>query len=130
MTVSHNNASPRIPRRFATHRQHPDLTPSWVILGLAIGPAVALGLGRFAYALLLPSMCAELGWNFAQAGVMNTANAAGYLIGAIVAAPVGRRMGDKRVFAFSLVLAALTVGASGLTVDFTALLLLRAAGGF
>jgi MFS family permease len=61
---------------------------------------------------------------------MNTPNAAGYLIGAIVAEPVGRRMGDKRVFAFSLVLAALTVGGSGLTADFTALLLLRAAAGF
>ena len=84
-----------------------DLTPSWVILGLAMGPAVALGLGRFAYALLLPPMRADLGWNFAQAGAMNTANAAGYLIGAIVAAPFGRRMGDKRVFAVSLVLTAL-----------------------
>ncbi len=130
MTVSHNNASPSLSGRSAANPHHPDLTPLWVILGLAMGPAVALGLGRFAYALLLPSMRAELGWNFAQAGAMNTANAAGYLIGAIVAAPVGRRMGDKRVFAFSLVLAALTVGASGLTADFAALLLLRAAAGF
>jgi len=92
-------------------------------------PAVALGLGRFAYALLLPSMRADLGWNFAQAGALNTANAAGYLIGAVVAAPVGRRMGDKRVFA-SLVLAALAVGASGLTADYLALLALRVAAGF
>ena len=111
-------------------RRQADLTPSWVILGLAMGPAVALGLGRFAYALLLPPMRANLGWNFAQAGAMNTANAAGYLIGALVAAPVGRRMGDKRVFAISLVLTALAVGASGLTADFMALLALRVAAGF
>jgi predicted MFS family arabinose efflux permease len=107
-----------------------NLTPAWVIVGLAMGPAVALGLGRFAYALLLPLMRADLGWSFAQAGALNTANAAGYLIGAIVAAPVGRRMGDKRVFAISLVLSALAVGASGLTADYTALLALRVAAGF
>jgi predicted MFS family arabinose efflux permease len=117
------------PGEFAAHRQA-DLTPAWVIVGLAMGPAVALGLGRFAYALLLPAMRADLGWNFAQAGALNTANAAGYLIGALVAAPVGRRMGDKRVFAFSLVLAALAVGASGLTADYMALLALRVAAGF
>jgi predicted MFS family arabinose efflux permease len=111
-------------------RRHPDLTPAWVIVGLAMGPAVALGLGRFAYALLLPPMRADLGWNFAQAGALNTANAAGYLIGAVVAAPVGRRMGDKRVFAISLLLTALAVGASGLTADFMALLALRVAAGF
>ena len=108
----------------------PDLTPSWVIVGLAMGPAVALGLGRFAYALLLPPMRADLGWNFAQAGALNTANAAGYLIGAIVAAPVGRRIGDKRIFAISLLFASLAVGASGLTSDYVALLALRVAAGF
>ena len=31
------------------------LTPMWVVVGLAMGPAVALGLARFAYALLLPA---------------------------------------------------------------------------
>jgi predicted MFS family arabinose efflux permease len=107
-----------------------DLTPSWVVVGLAMGPAVALGLGRFAYALLLPPMRADLGWSFAQAGAMNTANAAGYLLGALVAAPVGRRIGDKRVFAISLVLTAIAVGASGLTADYIALLALRVAAGF
>jgi predicted MFS family arabinose efflux permease len=129
MKVSPLSASPSIPDPSSTER-HPDLTPAWVIVGLAMGPAVALGLGRFAYALLLPPMRAALGWNFAQAGALNTANAAGYLIGAMVAAPLGRRMGDKEVFAASLVLAALAVGASGLTADYIALLALRVAAGF
>jgi predicted MFS family arabinose efflux permease len=118
-----------IPGPSAAHPQA-DLTPAWVIVGLAMGPAVALGLGRFAYALLLPPMRADLGWSFAQAGALNTANAAGYLVGAVVAAPVGRRMGDRRVFAISLVLTALAVGASGLTADFMALLALRVGAGF
>ena len=67
-----------------------------IVMGLAMGPAVGLGLGRFAYALLLPAMRLDLGWNYAQAGAINTANAAGYLIGALIAAPLAARFGDKR----------------------------------
>src|SRR5690242_19123766 len=69
-----------------------------VIAGLAMGLAVGLGLGRFAYALLLPAMRVDLEWSYAQAGAVNTANAAGYLIGALLAAPVASRIGDKRAF--------------------------------
>jgi hypothetical protein len=35
----------------------------WVVIGLAMGPAVALGLARFAYALLLPAMRVDPGWD-------------------------------------------------------------------
>ena len=56
-----------------------DLAPFWVPLGLSIGPLVALGLARFAYALLLPAMRTSLDWSYVQAGAMNTANAGGYL---------------------------------------------------
>jgi predicted MFS family arabinose efflux permease len=95
------------------------LTPLWVVVGLAMGPAVALGLSRFAYALLLPPMRADLGWSFADAGALNTSNAAGYLVSALVAAPFGKRMGDKPLFAVSLLLTALAVGArvSPLTIQ-------------
>jgi predicted MFS family arabinose efflux permease len=102
----------------------------WVVVGLAMGPAVALGLARFAYALLLPAMRADLGWDFAEAGAMNTANAAGYLAGAVVAAPVAKWAGDRRLFAVGLLLTAITVAASGLTADFSMLLALRLAAGF
>jgi len=50
---------------------------------LALGAAVSLGLARFAYALLLPPMRADLGWSYTTAGAMNTINAAGYLAGAL-----------------------------------------------
>lgn len=104
--------------------------PLWVVFGLAMGPAVALGLSRFAYALLLPAMRSDLGWSFADAGAMNTANAIGYLAGALLAAPIGKRAGDKGVFAAGLLLTALAVGATGLTANFTALLVLRLLAGF
>ena len=46
----------------------------------AIGLAgTALGLARFGYAVLLPSMRTDLRWSYTQAGGMNTANALGYL---------------------------------------------------
>ena len=83
-----------------------------------MGPAVGLGLGRFAYALLLPSMRLELGWNYAQAGAMNTANAAGYLIGALAAAPFAARFGDKRGFLLGLLLTAASLLATGLSSDY------------
>lgn len=105
------------------------LNSIWVAIGLAMGPAVALGLARFAYALMLPAMRAELGWSFADAGAMNTANALGYLAGALFAAPLGKALGDKRVFAAALVFTALAVGATGLTADFTLLLGLRLLAG-
>ncbi|HEY4254636.1 MAG TPA: YbfB/YjiJ family MFS transporter, partial [Roseomonas sp.] len=105
------------------------LTPLWVICGLAMGPAIALGLARFAYALLLPAMRAELGWSFADAGSMNTANAAGYLIGALLAAPVGRRIGDKAAFTLGLLATAVAIGLTGVTGNFPALLGLRLLSG-
>jgi predicted MFS family arabinose efflux permease len=51
---------------------------------LALAAAVSLGLARFAYALLLPAMRADLDWSYATAGAMNTVNAAGYLLGALL----------------------------------------------
>jgi predicted MFS family arabinose efflux permease len=106
------------------------LTPMWVVIGLAMGPAVALGLARFGYALLLPPMRAELRWSFADAGSLNTANAAGYLVGALLAAQAGRRFGEKRVFAYSLLATALAVGCTGATDGLALLLLLRLVAGF
>jgi MFS family permease len=60
---------------------------------LALAPAVGVGLCRFAYSLLLPDMRESLAWSYATAGFMNTANAAGYLTGALAASPIARRIG-------------------------------------
>ena len=70
------------------------LTTLVLALGLAASPAVALGFARFAYGLLLPGMRADLSWTYTQAGLMNTANAGGYLAGALVAGgPIGLPLG-------------------------------------
>lgn len=105
------------------------VTPFWIVLGLAMAPTIALGLARFAYALLLPPMRHDLHWSFADAGAMNTANAAGYLIGALSAAALGRMLGSKRVFSVSLLVTAVAVAASGTTDRFALLLVLRFVAG-
>src|SRR3978361_2377706 len=59
--------------------------------GLSFGSANALGLTRVSYETLLPAMKADLGWSFAQAGAMNTANPFGYLLGALAFPFISRR---------------------------------------
>lgn len=100
-----------------------------VALGLAVGPTVALGLARFAYALLLPPMRASLHWSFATAGAMNTANAAGYLVGALMAATISRRWGARRVFVGGVVTTGVFLLASAVTGNVTILLALRVLAG-
>jgi predicted MFS family arabinose efflux permease len=62
-----------------------------IAVGLSIGAAVALGFSRFAYALLLPAMRADLGWTYVEAGALNTAIGAGYIVGALLAAWTAKR---------------------------------------
>ncbi len=104
-------------------------TPLAVAAGLAMAPAVALGLARFAYALLLPAMRADLGWTYADAGAMNTANAVGYLAGALLAAPIGKRIGLRPALLAGLLLTSIAIAGSGLTGNFDALLTLRLIAG-
>lgn len=100
-------------------------TPPWVVAGLSLGPAAGLGLGRFAYALLLPAMREALGWSYAAAGELNAANAAGYLTGALLATTTARRMGVKQAFFLAMVITAIVITATGLTPSFAALMTLR-----
>jgi predicted MFS family arabinose efflux permease len=60
-----------------------------MVAALSLGPVVATAFARFAYALVLPAMRAELGLDYAQAGALNTANALGYLVGALLLSGIG-----------------------------------------
>ncbi|NTZ81929.1 YbfB/YjiJ family MFS transporter [Burkholderia metallica] len=96
---------------------------------LSLGSAIALGLARFSYALLLPPMKADLGWTFAQAGALNTANAAGYLIGALAFPLLSQRWRAGTLLAAGCVLTAVLMAAGGFTADMHALLAQRLATG-
>lgn len=64
-----------------------------LILILSMAPTAGLGIGRFAYSLVLPDMREALSWSYSAAGFMNTINAAGYLLGALFASRLIRRVG-------------------------------------
>lgn len=100
-----------------------------VVAALAAGPLVSLGLARFAYALLLPEMQDRFGWTYAQAGVLNTANALGYLFGALVGADAARRWGTRRVFLLGTVGTTLALALTALAPGYAALLVFRALAG-
>jgi predicted MFS family arabinose efflux permease len=67
--------------------------PVRLILTLSLAAMVGIGIGRFAYALVLPDMRDSLHWSYSAAGFMNTVNAAGYLAGALMASQLIRRFG-------------------------------------
>ena len=94
-------------------------------LALALAAAVSLGTARFSYALLLPPMRADLGWSYFTAGAMNTVNAAGYLLGALLLPRVLRRVDARRVMLAGGALAAVLLALHGSTRNEAALLLLR-----
>jgi predicted MFS family arabinose efflux permease len=100
-----------------------------VAAALALATAVSLGLGRFSYALLLPPMRADLGWSYLTAGAMNTANAAGYLLGALLLPRALARFDARRVLLAGSMATALLLAAHGLVLADAALLLLRTLAG-
>ena len=98
-------------------------------LALSIGAAVSLGISRFAYGLLLPPMRADLGWSYALAGAMNTSNAAGYLLGALLTPWLLRRVDPATLLWTASLLASVLMALSGLFTDTLVWLLQRLAAG-
>ena len=100
-----------------------------LVAALSLGPAVSNSFARFAYALMLPAMRADLGLNYSQAGALNTANAIGYLGGALFAARYVSALGNRRLFCTGMVATVIAILGSGLTGDFVAQLGLRTVAG-
>jgi predicted MFS family arabinose efflux permease len=97
--------------------KRPAPNPWLVLTGLALGVLVTNGFGRFAYGLILPAMRDDLGWSYAQAGWLNTANALGYILGAVATMLALRWIATGRLFACGLVATALALVATGLVPD-------------
>lgn len=103
---------------------------AWTVL--AMGTAVvfgALGLARFGYTPLLPSMQTALGLHNAQAGVLASANLAGYLVLSVVGGVLAVRFGARRVIAIGLSVAAAGMLMTGLAVSFLDIVFWRAVTG-
>jgi len=116
--------------------QHTYAHPAWLILILSLAPTIGLGIGRFAYALVLPDMRDALGWSYSAAGFMNTINAVGYLAGALLASRMIRRFGLPRTVRWGTLAAVTSLALCAVSGNFFVLSFARllagvgAAGGF
>lgn len=93
-----------------------------------IGLAAAMGVGRFVYTPILPPMAEALHLSPAEAGWIASANFAGYLAGAMLAA--GALPGSARAWLMAgLVASAVSTAAMGLASALTMFALIRFVGG-
>ena len=88
--------------------------PWMVLAGLALGVTVTNSFARFAYGLILPAMKSEMAWTYAQAGWLNTANALGYIVGAVITMLLIGRRSPTLLFAFGLITTTIALLATGL----------------
>jgi predicted MFS family arabinose efflux permease len=88
-------------------------TSLWLAVSVSMAAAVSLGMTRFAYALLLPPMRDDLLWTYTLAGAMNTFNALGYLLGALLTPWALRRWGAVRVLMAGSMLASVLMALTG-----------------
>lgn len=99
----------------AGHPEHsdPQRIPWAAILAGFCASLIGIGLARFAYTPLIPPLIAA-GWFSADKVVyLGAANLAGYLIGALLARPLGRRLGNVPVLKTMLLLTAAAFFACG-----------------
>ncbi|HEU4376360.1 MAG TPA: YbfB/YjiJ family MFS transporter [Telluria sp.] len=103
--------------------------PFLTALALSLGAAISLGLSRFSYALLLPPMRTDLGWTYLLSGAMNTGNAFGYFVGALITPALLRRFDAQWALVGGAILAGLFMMLSGLVVDANLLIAQRVLAG-
>ena len=104
--------------------------PARLILILSLAPTVGLGIGRFAYSLVLPDMRDTLGWSYSAAGFMNTINAAGYLAGALMASKLIKRFGLSAAVRWGTLACVVSLALCALSGNFIVLSFARLLAGF
>ncbi len=82
----------------------------WIIVFAGVLTVfAALGLGRFALGMLLPSMGNSLHLDYGEMGFISTGNFVGYLAAVVLSAPAARRFGAKRVIVAGLLTVAVSM---------------------
>jgi len=81
----------------------------WIVIGLALGVTISNAFARFAYGLILPAMQSDLDWTYTQSGWINTANALGYIGGAVLTFAAIGRVPAKWLFSVGLVVTSVSL---------------------
>jgi MFS family permease len=97
--------------------------------GGLVAMAAAMGIGRFVYTPILPRMTEDLGISKSAAGLIASANFAGYLAGAAAAATPLLRGSRRRWLLSGLAVSAATTAAMAFVSSIPAFIALRFAGG-
>ncbi|WP_099865245.1 YbfB/YjiJ family MFS transporter [Pararhizobium haloflavum] len=92
--------------------------------------AAAMGIGRFAYTPILPTMMDDLGLDASGAGLIASANYLGYLLGAVLAAYGWAAGLERRIVIVGLAATTLLLAAMGLVENVWTMALIRLAAGF
>jgi MFS family permease len=98
----------------------------WVILATSVLTVMgSIGLARFGYTMILPSMQAALNLSDTQTGGLATGNFVGYLALGALGGVIASRYGARRVIALAMLLTGVTMGLTGLANGFTGALAWR-----
>lgn len=87
---------------------------AWVVAAVgALVVMAGLGFGRFSYTMLLPATRQGLRLSYAAAGLLATANLAGYLLGSLTSGAIAHRIGVRGATVWGLVMLAVGLGWMG-----------------
>lgn len=95
---------------------------AWIVAVTgSIAMFCGLGLGRFAFGMLLPSMSSSLGLSYTQSGLLGFANLIGYLVAVMLSPLVLPRLGTRKTATINLVLIAISMLGMAFTTSFPVL---------
>ncbi|OLF41301.1 MFS transporter [Psychrobacter sp. Rd 27.2] len=92
---------------------------AWVVAAIgSIAMFCGLGLGRFAFGMLLPSMSASLALSYTQSGILGFANLIGYLVAVLLSPLILPRFGTRLTSTASLFVIAASMLGMAFTISF------------
>lgn len=110
-------SAPMVPAKHVSPRT-PDRSADVRALAAGVGAlALGMGIGRFAYTAVLPSMQAGAALGTDAAGLIASANYVGYFLGALAAGVLAKGAGRAGVLRLCILVSVLTTGAMALTAD-------------
>ncbi|MDN6276184.1 MAG: YbfB/YjiJ family MFS transporter [Psychrobacter sp.] len=98
---------------------------AWIVAATgSLAMFCGLGLGRFSFGMLLPSMSSSLGLDYSQSGLLGFTNLMGYLVAVILSPLILPRLGTRATATISLLLIAFSMFGMAFTSNFPLLCVL------